>query len=145
MRTRCFFIFFLVTLLKTQFLFSCPSDFRRFDETYHLHDYTVIVDSFWMDKGHLFLVTFKSPPIVDSQAKILFTLRSSRKILSVTSSFRLLEKGIYRAYVFIDKTELYGKVHLQISGRLLGSEKGIEVVFKRDLRPFLPHKTGQCY
>jgi len=59
--------------------------------------------------------------------------------------FQKIASGIYRAYVFVENTEIYGKGHIQISGRLMGTEGTIEILFDRDMKPFLPDNPEGCY
>ena len=137
--------FVIIALLQSSACSACPTDYRRLDETYYLREYTTSIDSFWMNTGHLFVITFKSPAISDGKAKVFYTNNTSRKILNAETSFQKISTGLYRAYVFLENTEIYGKGHVQISGKLLGTEGAIQVLFDRDMKPFLADNPQGCY
>jgi hypothetical protein len=106
---------------------------------------TVTIDSFWMGNGHQFIVTLKSPPIIEGAVTIFYTNRASKRMLSDLSILRKIDNGLYRGTLFIKNSSILGKGHLQISGRILGSEGGSKNIFERDMKPFLTDKSYSCY
>ncbi|OGL42602.1 MAG: hypothetical protein A2161_01720 [Candidatus Schekmanbacteria bacterium RBG_13_48_7] len=146
MQKRIILSVIFVIIFCSQEIDSCPTDYRRFDETYYLRDMTVMIDSVWMNNGHLFIVTFKGPRLINSTLKIFFTNKSSKKIISGETSLKEISGSVFRGYVFLENTELYGKGHIEISGRIAGSEEeGSAEIFSRDLKPFLETPAQPCY
>jgi len=134
-----------VLLVAAECATACPDDYRRLEETYNLREFSLSVDSFWLGNGHTFVVTFAAPPIHKSVVKVYFTDRSTRKLREKSAPLRPISDGLYRGFVFIPDTEMYGKGHVQIHGKFLGSEGKPKQIFKHDLKPFLPGLLGGCY